>query len=65
MTYDLFECDLCHDFFDLQQVRLQENGKQFLCDNCASEFKGYLTEFKGSRLENDVGVKPALMEDQQ
>lgn len=34
-NYLLFECDLCHDYFDLQQIRLQENGKEYLCDKCA------------------------------
>lgn len=34
-SYNLFECDLCHDYFDLEQIRLQENGIQYLCDKCA------------------------------
>jgi len=30
----LTTCDLCGDFFDIQQVRLVENGKNFYCDKC-------------------------------
>lgn len=43
-NYLLFECDLCHDLFDLQQIRLQENGKQFLCDKCSGEAKDLMAK---------------------
>ncbi len=29
-------CDLCGDFFDIQQIRLTESG-QMLCDKCMAE----------------------------
>ena len=29
----LEECDLCHDYFDLQQIRITEEG-YFYCDTC-------------------------------
>jgi hypothetical protein len=31
----LQECGLCHDLFDIQQVRVQFSG-QVLCDRCAA-----------------------------
>lgn len=27
-------CDLCHDYFDLAQIRLDFNGHSFYCDKC-------------------------------
>lgn len=30
----LCECDLCHDFFNLQQLEVAENGAQLLCEKC-------------------------------
>lgn len=30
----LIECDLCHDYFDLQQIRICENGVNVYCDKC-------------------------------
>lgn len=30
----LCECDLCHDYFDIFQLRVDENGKFVYCDKC-------------------------------
>lgn len=30
----LCECDLCHDWFNIQQLEVAENGAQLLCQNC-------------------------------
>lgn len=32
----LEECDLCHDFFDFLQIKLDFNGHSFYCDKCRS-----------------------------
>lgn len=29
-------CDLCGDFHDLQQIRLDCNGYSFYCDKCGN-----------------------------
>jgi hypothetical protein len=37
MTEDdeiLIECSCCHDLFDLEQMRMNENGKSVSCDKC-------------------------------
>lgn len=57
--YLLFECDLCHDHFDLQQIRLQKNGKEFLCDKCSKEYDlmdSLPGERTGTSLNLDCGV---------
>lgn len=33
----LIECSYCHDLFDLEQMRMNENGKSVSCDKCRSE----------------------------
>jgi hypothetical protein len=33
----LQECDLCHEYFDIQQIRITETGRQVLCDKCIAE----------------------------
>jgi hypothetical protein len=32
----LYECDLCHDQFSIEDVQLNEAGNQFLCRKCQS-----------------------------
>ena len=30
----LYECDLCHELFDLEQIRVDKDGKHIYCDKC-------------------------------
>ena len=34
----LVECDCCHDYFDLQQIRIDPSGKWVYCDKCNSNW---------------------------
>ena len=34
------ECELCHDIFDILQIRLTFEGS-FYCDKCLKEYKEY------------------------
>jgi len=34
-----YECDLCHEIFEVEEVELNESGNQFLCKKCKYENK--------------------------
>ena len=33
----LGECDCCHDYFDIFQLRVDEDGQFVYCDKCKSD----------------------------
>ena len=46
----LQECDLCHDVFAIEQIKVDKSGKLVYCHKCSRETKNGNTEKKIEKL---------------